>query len=414
MPQNDLQVTIKSSHKQLRALPDKQLVYLLLKVAPAETADRKRAPLNISLVIDRSTSMRGARLNQVKAAAGLLVEKLSAGDTISIVTFSDRAQVVIPAQKVGNKVALVSRINSIIASGATEIYQGLQAGMRELRKTRGEELVNHLILLTDGHTYGDSEQCLLLAEEAADKGVSMTAFGLGTEWNDEFLDAIVAPSGGRSAFIELPRQIIAYLEGQIDGLGSMFAQNIQFKHRFPQDVSIRFAFKVSPFVQPVPVEKNVLKLGMLEGVVPVSCLLEVAIGPQELGSFVDLPYLINAEIVSKGNAEVVIENKESIAIFDRVADSQLEPELLQAVQALTFYRMNEKAWQDVENGQLEVATRRMQQLTKRLQQAGFRDLAEQAANETTRLTRMGAMSAEGHKRLKYGTRRLMSGTLPGS
>ena len=70
----------------------------------------------------------------------------------------------------------------------------------------------------------------------------------------------------------------------------MFAQNIQFKHRFPQEVSIRFAFKVSPFVQPVPVEKNVLKLGMLEGVVPVTCLLEVMIGSQEIGNFVGIGF----------------------------------------------------------------------------------------------------------------------------
>ena len=414
MPQNDLQVAITSSHQQLKALPNEQLVYMLLEVAPFKSADRKRAPLNLSLVIDRSTSMRGPRLSQVKAATALLIDKLSAADTISIVTFSDRAQVVIPSQKVGNKVMLVSRVNSIIASGATEIYQGLQAGMRELRKLRNDEAVNHLILLTDGQTYGDSEQCLLLAEEAAEKGTGITAFGLGTEWNDEFLDALVAPSGGRSAFIELPQQIVAYLENQIDGLGSMFAQNIQFKHRFPGDISVRFAFKVSPYVQPIPVEKNTLKLGMLDGDVPIGCLLEVSIGPQKLGTFVDLPYLVSGEIVSRGNEESIVEAKQTIPVFDRIQEKELEPELLKAVQALTFYRMNERAWQDVEQGRLEVATRRMQQLTQRLQQAGFRDLAVQARSETIRLERLGTMSEEGKKRLKYGTRRLVSGNLPGN
>ncbi|MCB0030638.1 MAG: hypothetical protein KDE28_22160, partial [Anaerolineales bacterium] len=59
------------------------------------------------------------------------------------------------------------------------------------------------------------------------------------------------------------------------------------------------------------------------------------------------------------------------------------------------------------------ATRRMEQLTKRLQGAGFRELAQQAANETRRLQQLGSMSDEGHKRLKYGTRRLLSGKLNG-
>ena len=411
MLQNALQVTIRTSHDQLNALPSEQLIYLLLKVAPGETVQRRRAPLNISLVIDRSTSMRGSRLNQVKAAASLIIDKLSAGDTISIVTFSDRAQVVIPSQKVGNKVALVSRINSIIASGATEIYQGLQAGLRELRKQRIDEHVSHMILLTDGHTYGDSEQCLLLAKDAAEKGVSMSAFGLGTEWNDEFLDGLVAPSGGRSAFIESPQQIIAYLENQIEGLGMMFAQNVQLQYRFPTRVGIRFAFKVSPYVQPVPVEKNILKLGMLEGSTPVTCLLEIGVGPQELGSYLELPYQVSAELIGMENELARVTGKQVLAVVESASSPELDPELVQAVQALTYYRMNEKAWQDVEAGRLETATRRMEQLTKRLQGAGFRELAQQAANETRRLQQLGSMSDEGHKRLKYGTRRLLSGKL---
>ena len=411
MPQNDLQVTIKSSHDQLNALPSEQLIYLLLKVAPGEIVQRQRAPLNISLIIDRSTSMRGSRLNQVKAAASLVIDKLSTGDTISIVTFSDRAQIVIPSQKVGNKVALVSRINSIIASGATEIYQGLQAGLHELRKQRVDEYVSHMILLTDGHTYGDADQCLLLAQDAAEKGISMSAFGLGTEWNDEFLDALVAPSGGRSAFIELPQQIIAYLESQVEGLGMMFAQNIQFQYRFPAQIDIRFAFKVSPYVQPVPVEKSTLKLGMLEGSTPVSVLLEIGVGPQALGSSLQLPYQVSAELVGGANETVKVPGKQVMAITANSVTPELDPELVQAVQALTYYRMNEKAWQDVEEGRLEMATRRMEQLTKRLQGAGFRDLAQQAAHETRRLQQLGSMSDEGHKRLKYGTRRLLSGKL---
>ena len=56
-------------------------------------------------------------------------------------------------------------------------------------------------------------------------------------------------------------------------------------------------------------EKNVLKLGMLEGSTPVSCLLEIDTGPQELGRFLELPYLVSAELpgVRKEDIQVTID-----------------------------------------------------------------------------------------------------------
>src|SRR5512139_3779513 len=92
-------------------------------------------------------------------------------------------------------------------SGATEIFQGLQAGLQEVCQSVDPSRVNHIILLTDGHTYGDEQACLQLAEDAARKNIGITGLGVGDEWNDIFLDALAGRTGGSSVYISNPKDI---------------------------------------------------------------------------------------------------------------------------------------------------------------------------------------------------------------
>ena len=63
-----------------------------------------------------------------------------------------------------------AKIHMIHPSGATEIYQGLEAGAKEVMRSLDAKRVNHIILLTDGHTYGDEQECLALASKGLRKG----------------------------------------------------------------------------------------------------------------------------------------------------------------------------------------------------------------------------------------------------
>src|ERR1044071_7492276 len=81
-----------------------QLLYVLIEAAPEGLpAQLPKLPLNLCLVIDRSSSMRGDRLNQVKEAAGKIIDQLGQDDYFSLVVFNDRADVVVPAQSVTDK-----------------------------------------------------------------------------------------------------------------------------------------------------------------------------------------------------------------------------------------------------------------------------------------------------------------------
>jgi Ca-activated chloride channel family protein len=401
-----LQVTVQASRDQLPISPSPQLVYQLVNVKPPHTETESNKPINLSLVIDRSTSMKGDRLEYVKSALELLINELAPDDLISVISFSDRAEVIVPSQSAADKKSLLFKIRGIYTSGGTEIFQGLNAGMKEIRKANLTHYNSHLILLTDGHTYGDADQCLSLAQQAAKLGVGYSAFGLGSEWNDRFLDQLVSPSGGQSQYIENPAQILEHLQKRINGLGTIYAHDLCLSMEFPDSITPRFGFKLSPFAQPIDVDTDELKLGNIEGRRSVTFLLELSIEPQKMET--RLTVLFN---FTTSKPQQNFKHRHQTTVLETVIPQPPPTELVKAVRLLNMYRMNEKVLDEVEAGQLESATKRMKHLTTRLLEAGQTRLAQQAHLEGERLSNMGSLSSEGRKKLKYGTRALLAQTI---
>jgi Ca-activated chloride channel family protein len=406
-----IEANVQISRTQMNISDDTQLFYLLVEVTPPTHVTRARRPLNLCLVLDRSTSMQGTRLDCMKTAVSLLIDKLAPDDLISIISYSDRAEVVTEPTHVQNKKQIISHVRNIQASGGTEIYQGLNAGVAQMRRTSLNQYNNHLILLTDGHTYGDAEQCIELAKKASEANIGFSAFGIGDEWNDDFLDKLVSPSGGRSAYIEQPTQIIDYLQDRIKGLGIIHARNLRLKKSFPEFTTLQYGFKILPFAQPVELSGSEIKLGNLEGKGALAFLVELLLQPQEHETRITIPIEILAEIPEQNNQEQKITKQIQILVTARAPETDPPQDIIKAVRMLNMYRMNEKVWEDIEAGHVGVAATRLRHLTTRLLEAGEVQLAQQANAETERLTNAGELSEEGRKRLKFGTRAMIGQTL---
>lgn len=409
-----LDLTLSAERLSISETP--QLLYALLTIRP-QRASTERRPLNVGLVVDRSTSMRGERLARVTEAVELLLDKLGRDDTLSLVSFSDRAEVVLPAATVGAAAQSANpetaaawrdprrRLRSIAASGGTEIYQGLRAGLEQVARAAGERHTSHLILLTDGHTYGDAADCLRLAADAAERGIGITAFGLGADWNDAFLDALVAPSGGQSHYIEQPDDVLPHLEGRLEGLGAIYARNLSLRRAWPRLLSPRAGFKLAPFPQPLTLDADPIPLGDLEGRSTVSVLLEFLVEPQPIAARFRLPMEIR--YTAPGGAQEIASRTPQLLVQHSAGDQNPATAILEAARLLALYRMQEKAWEEVQSGMLDTAAARMRRLTTRYMETGDLRLAQQAQLEAQRMTNLGAMTAEGRKLLKYGTRSLM-------
>lgn len=406
-----LTLTVQSSRQKIKLTDSAQTVYFLLEVTPPTHATRSRRPINLCLALDRSTSMQGERLNCLKTAVELIIDKLAPEDIITIVSYSDRAEIVTEPTHIKNKNTIISHIRNIQASGGTEIYQGLLTGIEQMRQMPLQNYINHLILLTDGHTYGDADQCIQLAQKASQWNIGLSAFGIGSEWNDLFLDQLVAPSGGRSAYIAEPVQIIDFLQDRIKGLGIVHGRNLRLKKNFPEKVTLQYGFKLLPFAQPLELEGNEIKLGNLEGKGGVSILLEILFQPQEHESKITIPFEITAEITEQNNQQQKLSAQIQIIHANNPPAAEPPQDIVKAVRMLNMYRMNEKVWEDLEAGHVGAAATRLRRLTTRLLEAGEIQLAQQANAETERLANLGELSEEGRKRLKFGTRAMIGQTM---
>lgn len=174
-----LNLDIQVSHQYLSSHHEEQAFYVLVDISQVADLPLSRLPLNLCLVLDHSTSMRGLRLQQMKQGIQKIIDQLKPEDALSIVVFSDKSKVLLPSKRNINKNRVKSLINTIQTTGATEMLQGLTAGLEQLEFHRTSQTVNHLVFLTDGQTYGDEDQCLEKSQWAGLNQISFTTMGVG-------------------------------------------------------------------------------------------------------------------------------------------------------------------------------------------------------------------------------------------
>lgn len=199
----------------------------------------ERVPVNLSLVLDRSGSMRGAKMREAKQAARLVIERLGPEDVISIVAYSSGAQVLVPATKARNKGQLLAAVQSIEPSGSTALFAGVSTGMAEVRKFVDLERVNRVILLSDGQAnVGPSSpnELALLGASANKEGISVTTIGLGLGYNEDLMARLARASDGNHAFAESADALAKIFELELGDVMSVVAQEVSVKVRLPDGV----------------------------------------------------------------------------------------------------------------------------------------------------------------------------------
>ncbi len=408
-PQSAFQWRMQPSRTSLSVLPDEQILYILFDIAAGQSSERSsRIPLNVCLVLDRSTSMQGARLDHTKASAQRMIDSLTSDDTLGIVTFSDKAEVVWPSQLLTDPIKTRARVSAIQASGGTEILQGLNAGLIELEKNRQKYSINHLILLTDGQTYGDEEKCLAVAIEAKRRHVGISAMGIGEDWNDTLLDALATRSGGVSQYIASTGEIQHFLRERLQGLGAVYGDNLRLALKMADGVRVRNAFKLSPYIQRIELDGDSLIMGSLQSDAPISGMLELVVAPRTAGEHRLAQAELTGDIPARQVSGVTLRQDLNFVFESQSnANTPAPPNVLSALAKITIFQMQEGAWQALEKGDVANATHRLETMATRLLDMGEHQLARAALLEAGRLARSGNLSPSGRKAIKYGTRSLL-------
>jgi len=395
------------SHEQLYTHYEEQALYLLLEINSTSSAQSRRVPLNLCLVVDRSTSMQGSRMEHVKQAAHKIIDELHEDDALALVTFSDRAEVVLPSRVGVNSAQAKAKISAVFASGGTEILQGVQAGLAEIEKRHTDQGISHLILLTDGQTYGDDEECIAEARGAGARRIGITAMGIGSDWNDALLDEMASQSGGVSAYIASPGQVRSLLRKRVRGLKSVFAKDLTLTLRCTEDVWVEKIFRTSPYLEHLVLTNGEIDLGALQADVPLTIVLEIGVGQRSVGEHRLLQFGLTVDIPGWQSERIKLW-RDVVCTFvsDEPASQPVPTEILRALNKAALYRMQERAWNALGSGDSSTATHQLEMVATRLFDLGETQLARSAMLEAGRIAQGGNPTAKGRKELKYGTRSL--------
>ena len=179
--------------------------YLDLRVTGKNINSSERKPMNLVLVIDRSGSMGDEnKLEQVKEAAISIVNQMIASDRLAIVIYDDVVSTILPSTRVESSARIRELLYSLTPGGSTNLAGGLQQGFEEARKNFRRDLVNRVILLSDGLAnvgIVDPAQIAMIAQRIRENSISTSTMGVGSDFNETLMAGIADQSGGNYYYI---------------------------------------------------------------------------------------------------------------------------------------------------------------------------------------------------------------------
>jgi Ca-activated chloride channel homolog len=218
------------------------LVRALLKFEGDSAPSTEHIPLNVSVVLDRSGSMSGPKLDYARRAAADLVRRLRPEDVVSVVTYDDQVTTVAEPDTGNAQRDLPRQIESIHSGGSTNLSGGWLRG-RELVSRNGAapQAIRRVLLMTDGlANVGIVQPAQLtgLCANGLESGVTTSTIGFGEDYDEELLRSMAEAGGGHSYYIENPDQAPGVFEEEIEGLLSLAAQNVEVKIQPEQFVEL--------------------------------------------------------------------------------------------------------------------------------------------------------------------------------
>jgi Ca-activated chloride channel family protein len=221
---------------ELLAVEQEHTVSCMLELtAPGSPAVADRPPLALALVLDRSGSMAGEKLDVARRCAAFLVERLGPDDRLAIVSFDHTVRLDAPLVQVGPDRERLSRAAlAIRPGGQTNLSGGWLKGVEVLAALDDDSHTSRILLLTDGMAnvgITDEAQLARMARGSAGDGIGTTTIGFGTGFSEDLLTAMADAGGGGAHFAPTPDAAPAIFAQEFDDLLSIVAQNVSVELR---------------------------------------------------------------------------------------------------------------------------------------------------------------------------------------
>ncbi|SEM90142.1 Ca-activated chloride channel family protein [Stigmatella aurantiaca] len=238
--QGSLAMTSRLSHPYI--IPGRSDLFVTVDLQGQEVPGAKRSPVNLALIIDRSGSMSGYKLEQAKQAARQLVKMLKDEDRLAIVHYGSDVKS-LPGMRAtpANRERMVQYIEGIWDEGGTNISAGLLAGQAQVEAARSDYRVNRLILISDGQpTEGSTDAGSLqqLAKDIRAQGMTVSSIGVGTDFNEDLMQAFAEYGAGAYGFLEDAGQLATIFQKDLQQATTQVARNVELSFELPEGVTL--------------------------------------------------------------------------------------------------------------------------------------------------------------------------------
>lgn len=218
--------------------PDRREAYLEVKI---ETADKTRSTTttrSVCILVDTSTSMSNSKIRKAREGVRRVLDELNPEDTVSIVGFNSRSNIIVPMTKWGSTDQ--SRIyDSVVgtsegsnydgqlqASGGTDIINGLETAQKEFSNLSTADVgTKEMVLLSDGKDHRDISEYENIAQNINSDGISIIAAGIGQRYDEQVMLTLAQESGGEPFNLDDSDDIADFLGERIQEAGKVVHSN---------------------------------------------------------------------------------------------------------------------------------------------------------------------------------------------
>ncbi|MBC8069516.1 MAG: VWA domain-containing protein [Deltaproteobacteria bacterium] len=185
---------------------------------PVDPSQLERPPLDLALVIDTSGSMSGAPIEYVREGLLRMLDDLDPDDRVSLVAFSDEAEILAERLPGDATAELQLAIDSLAARGKTNVYDGLRTGYEIVQAQQEEGRERRVVLLSDGEaTAGITSAAKIVAMSAGynQRGHALTTIGMGEQFDPVLMRELSESGGGAFYFLEDPAAVQEVFEEEV-------------------------------------------------------------------------------------------------------------------------------------------------------------------------------------------------------